>query len=517
MAISRKDFLGAVLAGSWEAPRAAGAPRARRRWRRRRSPRRPAPSSSASTTPTRSTRCGSPRRSPTRGPEGKSARLAEILDLGGAPPLAWERLLEAGEVEERLVATSAEEPRDAELAEPPASLHPGLAVALAEAGISRLYSHQLEVLEAAAEGNVVVTSGTASGKSLSFNLPVLDRIAARPEVAGALHLPDEGARPGPGAKARPARAAGPRARDLRRRHAARGAAGDPPPGEPDPHQPRHGQHGDARSPQGLGRLPRQPRHGRRRRGAHLSRRVRLARRQRPAPPAPGRAALRLRPALHPRLGDDREPARARRAACRHRVHARRLRRRATSSAPDRDLEPAGDRRGDDEPALGARRVGRAARRPGRERLADDLLPEEPARDRADPQVHADAPRGARRAGPGAPDRALPGRLHAPAAARDRGAARPRRAARGGRDRRARARDRYRRARRGALRHLPGHGREPAPDVGAGRAAKRRHRDLLRRPGRARPVLLPPPGRVPRRGRSRRRSSTTRTSGSSSPT
>ena len=44
-----------------------------------------------------------------------------------------------------------------------------------------LYSHQLEALEAAAAGNVIVTSGTASGKSLSFNLPVLDAIAHDPK------------------------------------------------------------------------------------------------------------------------------------------------------------------------------------------------------------------------------------------------------------------------------------------------------------------------------------------------
>ncbi len=113
--------------------------------------------------------------------------MAEMLDLGSAAPLAWERLLEAGEIDDRLVTTSVEEPRAPALVDPPASLHPGLAVALAEAGIGRLYSHQVEAFEAAAEGNVIVTSGTASGKSLSFNLPVLDAIANDPK-ARALYL-----------------------------------------------------------------------------------------------------------------------------------------------------------------------------------------------------------------------------------------------------------------------------------------------------------------------------------------
>src|SRR4051794_18261948 len=50
---------------------------------------------------------------------------------------------------------------------------------------------------------------------------------ARPPRACDLHLPDEGARPGPGAQAPRAARALPSPRDLRRRHAARGAPGDP--------------------------------------------------------------------------------------------------------------------------------------------------------------------------------------------------------------------------------------------------------------------------------------------------
>src|SRR6185436_12422833 len=62
-----------------------------------------------------------------------------------------------------------------------------LASALRASGIDALYSHQLEALDAVAAGNVVVTSGTASGKSLSFNLPVLDHLA-REGSARALYL-----------------------------------------------------------------------------------------------------------------------------------------------------------------------------------------------------------------------------------------------------------------------------------------------------------------------------------------
>ena len=55
-------------------------------------------------------------------------------------------------------------------------------------GISELFSHQAEAWQAAARGeNVIVTTGTASGKSLAFNLPVLDAIAADPTTR-ALYL-----------------------------------------------------------------------------------------------------------------------------------------------------------------------------------------------------------------------------------------------------------------------------------------------------------------------------------------
>jgi DEAD/DEAH box helicase domain-containing protein len=115
--------------------------------------------------------------------------MPEILDAGleGAPSLAWERLLEAGEIDERLVATSVVEPREAELFAPPGSLSLDLVEALSRAGVNELYSHQLEALERAHEGNVIITSGTASGKSLSFNLPVLDAISRDPK-ARALYI-----------------------------------------------------------------------------------------------------------------------------------------------------------------------------------------------------------------------------------------------------------------------------------------------------------------------------------------
>jgi DEAD/DEAH box helicase domain-containing protein len=81
----------------------------------------------------------------------------------------------------RIVAESAEGERRARPVALPEALDPGLAEALRRAGIESLYTHQREAYETAAHSDLVVTSGTASGKSLAFNLPVLDGIAGQPK------------------------------------------------------------------------------------------------------------------------------------------------------------------------------------------------------------------------------------------------------------------------------------------------------------------------------------------------
>ena len=54
--------------------------------------------------------------------------------------------------------------------------------ALAARGIERLYTHQAAAFEAAARGeHILVATGTASGKTLAFNLPVLDTLAGDPK------------------------------------------------------------------------------------------------------------------------------------------------------------------------------------------------------------------------------------------------------------------------------------------------------------------------------------------------
>ncbi|HXG52463.1 MAG TPA: DEAD/DEAH box helicase [candidate division Zixibacteria bacterium] len=74
-------------------------------------------------------------------------------------------------------------PRYAEL-----TVHERLRAVLSRAGIARLWSHQVEAIDAVRRGaNVVVMTPTASGKSLVYNLPVAESILADRE-ARALYL-----------------------------------------------------------------------------------------------------------------------------------------------------------------------------------------------------------------------------------------------------------------------------------------------------------------------------------------
>src|SRR5260221_382422 len=85
----------------------------------------------------------------------------------------WAIAIDPARRDGRIVAESSEPERKAKPVAMPRSLDPGLVEALGRAGIERLYSHQREALTAATSSNLVITSGTASGKSLAFNLPVL--------------------------------------------------------------------------------------------------------------------------------------------------------------------------------------------------------------------------------------------------------------------------------------------------------------------------------------------------------
>jgi len=70
----------------------------------------------------------------------------------------------------------------------PDEVHPFLKKHLDHQGIEQLYTHQAEVFRAVRQGrDVVITTPTASGKSLAYNLPVLDELIRNPD-AKALYL-----------------------------------------------------------------------------------------------------------------------------------------------------------------------------------------------------------------------------------------------------------------------------------------------------------------------------------------
>jgi DEAD/DEAH box helicase domain-containing protein len=99
----------------------------------------------------------------------------------------WDELLQTGRADERLVMQSAQNRRPGRAVAIPEELHPRVAEALHARGIERLYSHQAEALHAAWAGPTIVTTGTASGKSLCFQLPTLD-VLCRDSKARALYL-----------------------------------------------------------------------------------------------------------------------------------------------------------------------------------------------------------------------------------------------------------------------------------------------------------------------------------------
>ncbi|HEX6547463.1 MAG TPA: DEAD/DEAH box helicase [Candidatus Dormibacteraeota bacterium] len=79
-------------------------------------------------------------------------------------------------------------PTSPEYAPLPAGLHPDLRSALAGRGVDRLYSHQALAFDAVRrDRHLVVVTPTASGKTLCYNLPVLQRILEEPS-SRALYL-----------------------------------------------------------------------------------------------------------------------------------------------------------------------------------------------------------------------------------------------------------------------------------------------------------------------------------------
>ena len=77
---------------------------------------------------------------------------------------------------------------DGEYRDFPQELHPSLSSSLNERGIDRLYSHQEEAFRSVRAGkDTVIVTPTASGKTLCYNLPVIQTLLEKPE-ARALYI-----------------------------------------------------------------------------------------------------------------------------------------------------------------------------------------------------------------------------------------------------------------------------------------------------------------------------------------
>ncbi len=92
--------------------------------------------------------------------------------------------------------------REAQWAAMPDWVRPELAAAYSAKGITQLYSHQRAAADIAHDGrNVVVVTPTASGKTLCYNLPVINAVLANIGYAGAVSFSHEGAGAGPARRA----------------------------------------------------------------------------------------------------------------------------------------------------------------------------------------------------------------------------------------------------------------------------------------------------------------------------
>jgi len=99
-----------------------------------------------------------------------------------------ERLKTTSSIRDNIVYWHTIEAKDANYVPFPETLHCRLKNALQESGIYSLYSHQLTAFQAVQEGkNIVAVTPTASGKSMCYNLPVLQSILIN-ENTRALYL-----------------------------------------------------------------------------------------------------------------------------------------------------------------------------------------------------------------------------------------------------------------------------------------------------------------------------------------
>ena len=81
-------------------------------------------------------------------------------------------------------------PRDPVYVEPEVSISPLVRSALSTMGIESLYSHQARAVDLISEGkNVAIVTSTASGKTICYNIPVLEALLADPDSTALFLFP----------------------------------------------------------------------------------------------------------------------------------------------------------------------------------------------------------------------------------------------------------------------------------------------------------------------------------------
>ena len=199
-------------------------------------------------------------------------------------------------------------------AEFPEALAPPLKQSLVSRGIRQLYSHQAEAFEHAAGGrNVVVVTPTASGKTLCYNLPVLQRLIADPGARAMYLFPTKALAEDQLARV-PRRGGCDGLRTsrlhLRWRHAAGRAPRDSRARQRGADQSRHAARRHSAAPHQVGQGVREPALHRDRRAAFLSRRLRQPSGECAAAAEAHVRVLWIVAAVHLLLGDHRESARS---------------------------------------------------------------------------------------------------------------------------------------------------------------------------------------------------------------
>lgn len=99
-------------------------------------------------------------------------------------------LMSSQDFSENVAYLQESEPREPVLYQIPPTIHPLLSEALNRNGINQLYSHQLQAYElAGAHKSFVVSTGTSSGKSLCYQLPMIDTMLKSHTKTGLLMFP----------------------------------------------------------------------------------------------------------------------------------------------------------------------------------------------------------------------------------------------------------------------------------------------------------------------------------------